>query len=140
MKCMYDKSNGLSFQDPTQQYTTQHIRTGFVDDTTHWTNNFHRTLHGTYSTTEMLRDNQTTAQWWEQLLHTMGGKLELSKCFYYKIKGQFNTEGEPALSQTQDTQHAVQITSSETGSMVNISEKPPTESHKTLGVLENPAG
>ena len=49
-------------------------------------------------------------------------------------------EGEPSLSHTTDDTHQVQITSSDTNAPVIIDEKPPTQSHKTLGIMENPSG
>jgi hypothetical protein len=40
---------------------------------------------------------QDTAQLWEQLLYIPGGKLELSKCFYYPIIWSFDSEGAALL-------------------------------------------
>ena len=76
--------------------------TGFVDDTTHWVNNFAQALQGHYTQHSMHEDIQITAQWWEQLLHATGGKLELPKCFYYNITWKFNSEGEAKLSTKKD--------------------------------------
>ena len=36
---------------------------------------------------------QHDAQEWEQLLAATGGKLELSKCFYYILQWKFDEEG-----------------------------------------------
>ena len=106
--------------------------TGFVDDTTHWINDFRQALQGTYTQTAMYQATSTTAQWWEQLLHASRGKLELPKCFYYNITWQFNDEGEPSLCNSQK-EHSVRILSSENGQPVTIEEKSPYSSHKTLG-------
>jgi len=139
MQCMQDKSQGISFQDPMHQNTVKHIMTGFVDDTTHWINDFPRALRGRYEYPAMAQATQQTAQWWEQLLHASGGKLELKKCFYYNVSWEFNREGEPTITRQEDT-NPIQITSSENGTSVMIDEKIPTKSHKTLGVYENPSG
>ena len=56
------------------------------------------------------------------------------------IKWQFNEEGEPYLSDNTTPTHSVHLFSSETGLPVTITEKPPTHSHKTLGIMENPNG
>ena len=98
MHCMAHKSHGLSFSDPYGTTKIQHIMTGFVDNTTHWVNDFERVMVGTYSTNDMYSDTQHTAQWWEQLLYATGGKLELSKCFYYPILWRHDEEGIPSLS------------------------------------------
>ena len=45
----------------------------------------------------MYQDTQQTAQWWEQLLHATGGKLQLTKCFYYPMIWQYDAEGVPLL-------------------------------------------
>ena len=44
----------------------------------------------------MYHDAQITAQWWEQLLFSTGGKLELTKCFYHPILWHFDDEGIPS--------------------------------------------
>ena len=84
-------------------------------------------------------DTQTTAQWWEQLLNATGGKLELQKCFYYPIIWKFDAEGVPNL-ETPNDDSGIIIISSETGKQEVIWKKSPMESHKTLGIMENPSG
>ena len=96
-----------------------HVMTGFVDDTTHWINNFDYALQGKYDIDQMYQDTQKTAQWWEQLLQATGGKLELQKCFYYPILWKFDTEGIPRLDNSDDT-HNIYIISSETGQKEKI--------------------
>jgi hypothetical protein len=58
------------------------IMDGFVDDTTIWqnlSNNLDALSHGSIG--DIADRLKTAAQWWEQLLHATGGKLELPKCF-----------------------------------------------------------
>ena len=138
MNCMSLKSGGVTSSDPQKQKTTHYIMTGFVDDTTHWINQFDKAITGEYTKDEMYQDTQRTAQCWEQLLYATGGKLELNKCFYYPIIWQFDEEGIPALTTTSDDN--IKILSSETGEHVPIQAKSPYQSHKTLGILENPSG
>ena len=136
---MEQNSNGIQFQDPHGNTTAEFIMTGLVDDTTHWINNFIQAIHGQQSITELYQATQQTAQWWEQLLHATGGKLELSKCFYYPVIWNFDEEGCPSLNLEQD-ENNVTITSSENDKKVTITKKIPTQSHKTLGIMENPSG
>ena len=136
---MHHKSRGIQFHDPEEKHSINHVMTGFVDDTTHWINNFKDSLHGRYNQSTMYSETNKTAQWWEQLLNASGGKLELTKCFYYNISWQFNTEGEPELM-TPKSDHRVTIKSSENDTQFTIEEKSSFASHKTLGVMENPSG
>jgi len=96
--------------------TINYIMTGFVDDTTHWINQFEKALIGEYSQTEMYQDTQRTAQWWEQLLYATDGKLELNKCFYYAILWTFDEEGVPTL--VHDIDDHITILSSDNGTHV----------------------
>ena len=136
---MEHKSNGLSFMSPNHTTTFKHIMTGFVDDTTHWLNNFRLALHGQYSQYEMYMTTQQTAQWWEQSLHATSGKLELSKCFYYPIIWKFNDEGVPELS-LNDEDRQVTIISSENGQPVTIKKKWQPSLTKRSGYMKIPQG
>ena len=53
MHCMKQKSRGIQFMAPDNSSQFTHIMTGFVDDTTHWLNNFCAALQGNYSKFEM---------------------------------------------------------------------------------------
>jgi hypothetical protein len=49
--------------------------------------------------TELANNLQADAQHWEKLLFTSGGKLELSKCFFYNIMHwEFTDDGIPKLT------------------------------------------
>ena len=95
MDCLAEKFDGTTFTDPDELVKVNRIIDGFVDDTTLWVNDFERELnlynngHQRYSTSdtmrilhEMIDETSQTAQWWENLLWSTGGKLELSKCFF----------------------------------------------------------
>ena len=97
MHFMSSKSNGITFLDPQAQDTLKYITTVFVNDTTHWVNNFEQAIQGLYTTIDMYAETQKTAQWWEQLLYATGSKLELTKCSYYPIIWEFDEEGIPLL-------------------------------------------
>ena len=105
--------------------------TGFVDDTTHWVNSFKQPLQGTNSSSDLYKDTQITAQWWEQLLFATGGKLELTKCFYYPIIC-FDEEGVPTMSLEEDPRE-ITIISSENGQRVPIKKNPPNRHTRLWG-------
>jgi hypothetical protein len=137
MNCMEEKSDGTLLRSPFTEHEKilQRI-TGFVDDVTHW-----------YSLTDkngniedMIEDLTIAAQWWEQLLNSSGGKLELSKCFYYLIYWEYNDEGIPAMRHIRNDQYKVTIKDSETNETFTIDSKSCDLSHKTLGVMECPNG
>ena len=66
---------------------------GLVDDkrqhASDWKNNSEKTK---------CKDLQTAASSWEQILHTSGGALELSKCAWYLINWDFASSGIPFIS------------------------------------------
>ena len=64
-----------------------------------------------------------TAQWWEELLHATGGKLELQKCFFYMMFWIFNDEGEARLMKKMEAHCEVKIKDSETGDDVQIEQR-----------------
>ena len=87
MKCLGEKLEGAILCDSKQLLRVKQIFTGFVNDTTLWVNTpFQSNLHSYIQSIDaLLQQTETTAQWWEELLHSTGGKLELPKCFYYTI-------------------------------------------------------
>jgi hypothetical protein len=75
---------GISFCDPQRQVTTTRTKDGFVDDVTALANQFLASLRTNHHRIEQIAiELEAMAQQWEQLLHSTGGALELSKCFYY---------------------------------------------------------
>ena len=136
MHCMEEYTNGAAIASPVEwEHNLRFWITGFVDDITHWCINRHR-----QNETELCEDLQHAAQWWEQLLHASGGKLELSKCFFYIIQWEFNQEGVPSLVPVSQFKTKVNLVDSETGEEVNIPQRNCNVPHKTLGVMETPDG
>jgi hypothetical protein len=140
MECMTERSKGMSLSDPFNEIETNKIMSGFVDDTTHWINNFKDSLAEVEHLTELIMQTKETAQWWEELLNTVGGKLELPKCFFYLVHWIFNDEGEPTIVNPLLLPSDIELRDSETGKPATIATKSSYESHKTLGVMMNPAG
>ena len=141
MDCMTQKSDGMTIQDPAGNNRLSQIMTGFVDDTTHWINFFQESIDDGLTLDKLVRATKQTAQWWENLLYTSGGKLELMKCFYYLLVWTFDNEGEEHLLRFNPASpNTIKIRDSQEGEETNISIKQSDESHKTLGVYENPSG
>jgi hypothetical protein len=138
---MKEVSNGVMFADPISKEEVQRIIDAFVDDASLFNNAFHAEDQ---SPERLAQDMQEAAQWWEELLSTTGGKLELDKCFYYLIYWLFDEEGVPRLATKADFEHIkIQIRShdpSNVGAIIDIVQKDPNEAHKTLGFMAHPLG
>lgn len=139
MECMSEKSDGAYFTDPFQTIEVTQRQTAFVDDTTNWQNNFRHDLLFPSNIAKMLALMAIAAQWWEALLHALGGKLELLKCFFYITSWEFDQEGVASV-RMMDPDDNVTIIDSESGNEVYIRQECSTASHKTLGATENPSG
>ena len=134
------KSQGVTITDPKNELTHHQSSSGFVDNITHWNIHIRNSLLQPETTTALHSATTTTAQWWENLLHSSGGTLELSKCFYYMFHWTFSLNGTASFSPTTRFHRPVTLVSSVTTNPTPIEHKPCTESHKTLGKLENPSG
>jgi hypothetical protein len=93
MECMAQKSDGMTITDPLNEITTNKIMSGFVDDTTHWINNFRASLAEVEHLSDLVTQTKITGQWWEELLNTLGGKLELDKLETSTSKRGIDTRG-----------------------------------------------
>jgi hypothetical protein len=127
-------AHGLVFVDPEQLETLKRILEGFVDDTDVAIND-HETP---YSPQQMVEVLQADAQHWEKLLFTSGGKLELSKCFFYLLYWQFNDDGIPELTPKTQIPHRLMLTQGNDHHPTEIEQKDCTQAHKTLGVMKTP--
>jgi hypothetical protein len=140
MECLKEKSDRLT------QYSTgggaigQTWTSGFVDDVTLWIGEMLKSLQEQDSPEQLLQDTAEAAQWWESLLYATGGKLELSKCFFYLVFWVFNDEGKPRMLKPEEWPQNVEVVDSATGESMRIETKDCNESHKTLGVMEAPNG
>jgi hypothetical protein len=141
MRILESRAKGMTMQDIIKD-NKEIISAidGFVDDTSLFTNLL---LHLTDPQQEI--DNlQQATQIWSELLEASGGKLELSKCFYYALIWTFNKDGDP-IPTTIDEQQAmgikqIKIVDRATGQVHPIAQKECEEPHKTLGVHKNIIG
>lgn len=139
MSCMPEKSDGMLLTDPFEDKTIEQIMTGFMDDTTHFLDDFLKCLAESDSLYDLVENTTIKAQWWEELLYAIGQKMELPKCFWYLIVWLFNQEGEATLAWPEHLGHEIKINDSETSNAITITQKPCDELHKTLGAMESPA-
>lgn len=138
LEIMRETSTGARLISPYGEKLEQ-VSSGFVDDITHWCIDMTPDSEG-LSFGEITMDMQRMAQRWEELLHITGGKLELSKCFYYSIFWKFDAEGVPQLVNPEEIEFPIRVQDSETRSEYAIKLKRCDEAHKTLGVMETPSG
>jgi hypothetical protein len=140
LQCMRENSVGANILSPFGHQLRQ-VSSGFVDDITHWCVTMEKDNSAGQATEQtLMHQMQDMAQLWEQLLHLTGGKLELSKCFYYPIMWSFNLDGAATLLTPNQISSTITLQDSETKQSCNISSKPCDEAHKTLGVMEQPDG
>ena len=135
IKLMEKKSQGVIFTGTRTKTKVQRRMDAFVDDCTKFINEFEAEMKR--QPTQILTKLQQAAQWWEQLLHASGGKLELTKCFYYMVEWGFDENGFAHIIQD-ETRQPITIKDSETGEQIQIQEKQARESHRTLGYHINP--
>jgi hypothetical protein len=73
---------------------------------------------------------------WKELLEASGGKLELTKCFYYILTWRFDSNGNPVpttIAEQRETTEQISIIDTITNNVTYITQKEITEAHKTLG-------
>jgi hypothetical protein len=140
LSCMKEKAIGANIISPNRQFTVHQVASGFVDDITHWNIDMTRSL-STGDDNQIISDEtKQAAQWWEELLCTTGGKLELSKCFYYPIIWEFDCNGNANLQEPAQLESSIILTDSITKQQIPIAAKSCSEAHKTLGVMACPQG
>jgi hypothetical protein len=140
MECMPEGSTGITTIDPVLMTVVKYFTSGFVDDVTLWIGNMARSLHGGETPEMILEEAQQAIRWWEALLHSTGGKLELTKCFIYLQFWVYDEEGVARTLSPEEFPMKVVITDSETGAPIELDVRDCTQSHKTLGALECPSG
>jgi hypothetical protein len=91
-----------------------------------------------YTSSELAQVLQIDAQHWEKLLFTSGGKLELTKCFFYIMYWQFSEDGLPQLTNKVQLPHKLLLKQGNDTEPTEIDQKDCPEAHKTLGVMKAP--
>jgi hypothetical protein len=132
------KSQGATFTDPRQLETIKRWMEAFVDDTSATVNSFRENLANIDVNLRPLL--QETTQWWEQLLHAVGGELELKKCFYFILEWEFDADGFPKIRKQTPNEQPIDITQSSNNQTIPITEQEPTDWYRILGLHTNPSG
>ena len=141
MRCLENGAPGMELY-PIEK-TGNVIRStidGFVYDTSLFTN----LPFNQHSLETAVNNLQSTTQLWAQLLEASGGKLELQKCFYYVLKWNFTSDGEPIPMSIAEQAAAnitpITIKDSFQNKNIPIQQKECNSHHKTLGVYKNMLG
>jgi hypothetical protein len=140
LSCMKEKAIGANLISPDKNFAVSQVASGFVDDITHWNIHMSRSLIEGDTTETINAETTTAAQWWEELLCTTGGKLELSKCFYYPIIWEFDHDGNATIQEPSQTNASIILKDSITKENIPIEAKSCNDAHKTLGVMACPQG
>lgn len=139
MDCLAAKANGMQAFDVTSSISNQQWIDGFVDDTSIFTNN----TANNSSIDDLRKRLSSDATAWASLLEASGGKLELSKCFYYLLTWKFNSEGDPTpMSINEQMLHtsSIQITGGSNTEVTTITQLEVDKPHKTLGTWKTISG
>ena len=141
MTIYQDLAAGMQITNADLTEKLQEWINGYVDDTSIFTNIDE--THEIPTAKSIAQQLQSDASIWERLLSATGGKLELTKCFYYILQWKFDDKGVPSHMSKQDLE--------ESGVKIQIQENgkdQPTEikhldcdvAHRTLGVYKTITG
>lgn len=139
--CYDEKAHKTFYCDPSGSVSVELGMVGFVDDCNGQTNSF---LEDPTDLTiqKLVKQTQTNAQAWTDMLHASGGALELSKCSCHVIQWQFSMQGAPVLvpKRSSAREHQVTVWDDHDKCSHNLHILGAYESHKTLGHYKDPAG
>jgi hypothetical protein len=135
MDCLFQLGHGMTIKDVFGKQTLKQLIDGFVDDTSLFTNLLNTIIESNdiKELTSRLRHDMIA---WKELLEASGGKLELTKCFYYILTWKFDSKGNPIPTTIGDQRQLadqINIPEPSTNSIVQIQQKEVDEAHKTLG-------
>ena len=138
---LLDAAEGIPMHmvNPTQQLWVTRKFDGYVDDVTGWTNcarQLREDTHGQTEVSPIQSQLQQLAQDWEHLITCSGGRLELSKCFYYLLQWTFQEHGRPRLRNLPPSTISIKDTTD--GRPYQIHHKPVDVPHRTLGAYISP--
>jgi hypothetical protein len=141
MTIYQDLAAGMQINNADLTEKLQEWIDGYVDDASIFTNidetNEIPTAH------RIAQQLQSDASIWERLLSATGGKLELTKCFYYILQWEFDEEGVPSHMSKQDLEISgvkIQIYENGKDRPTEIKHLDCDEAHRTLGVYKTITG
>ena len=142
MDCLSELGGGMTINDVNSQKSIMQWIDGFVDDTSLFVNllktgndpNDIQALH------KHLKEDMII---WMELLEASGGKLELSKCFYYVLSWKFDAEGKAiatTIREQRKVSEEIKIQTCDSMFPVTIKQKEVEDAHKTLGCYKTIEG
>jgi hypothetical protein len=137
-------AQGMTMTNINKDKHIQQCIDGYVVDTSIFTSLTETTGH-TPPSKEVARKLQEDAQIWTELLAATGGKLELTKCFYYVLHWKFDNEGVAShMTKAELEEPGVQIRLIEPGEVqateTEITHHDCSTAHWTLGMQKTPIG
>jgi hypothetical protein len=73
---------------------------------------------------------------WKELLEASGGKLELTKCFYYILTWKFDSKGNPiptTINEQRQITNQISVPDTFSNNIIQLLQNKIDEAHKTLG-------
>ena len=137
MDCFEDIASGMTMTNIDATTTTKQWIDGFVDDTSIFTN------ADSNNPTELATILQNDAIEWNKLLSATGGKLELTKCFYYILHWQFDDEGIATPTSKEELEKLgvkILIKENEDDEPTEIRHLDCDTAHRTLGLYKSITG
>jgi hypothetical protein len=135
MDCLSTMGHGMTLYDVFGKRTLRQLIDGFVDDTSLFTDLIKTFLDR--NDIALLKSRlQHDMIAWKELLEASGGKLELTKCFYYILTWRFDNRGNPiptTIAEQRENAPQISVPDSLTNIATTITQKEITEAHKTLG-------
>jgi hypothetical protein len=129
--CDGPSHSAMSFVNPWGDIFDKQNADSFVDDTSNGCNDGHLEEDMPYR--ESIATGQACAQLWEQILYSLGGALELKKCFWYLMYWQW-VNGHPQLAPTIACPGIIALTSGNVPNSTVIPCLEVWEAQCTLGV------
>jgi Reverse transcriptase (RNA-dependent DNA polymerase) len=141
MDCLAQIAGGMTLKDVFGSLTIQQWIDGFVDDTSLFANLL-RIICDSNDIRLITEQLQKDMIAWKELLEASGGKLELTKCFYYILTWKFDRKGNPLPTTVEEQRLVADQISIPDGEdrLTIIPHKDVTVPHKTLGCLKSILG
>ena len=142
---MTEKYNSFIIKTPTHQVINR-LGDVFVDDTAQLTTpdltqNSQHPSHITTTICHLIKKSETIAQDFEKKLTSTGGKLALTKCFWYLITWEWTPSGKASMAPINRSPGTISLTSGQNTTKTDIIKRAEiTEPYRTIGSYQTPTG
>ena len=142
LEALDKRVSGATLIDPYRTTWLRRSANAFVDDTTLIANYFEENICQQKELDEVIRESNQLNKTWEDILSTVGGKLNYDKCLAYILRWEFAESGQPSLMTKHEIEshvgdHPIKFINSQ-GAEVKIHHKDISEWHRTLGIRVQP--